>query len=73
MQGITKKCYVLLERLPELKIKKCSIKVDMKYLFSSQETLKVDEIKIEEHKDLDGDIYNDNVNLICLLQIYTQQ
>ena len=66
MQGIITKCYVLLERLPELKIKKCSIKVDMKYLFSSQETLKVDEIKIEEHKDLDGNIYKDNVSLFYL-------
>ena len=66
MQGIIKKCYVHLERLPEPVIRKCSIKIDMKYLFSSEETLKLDEIKIEEHEDLDGDIYNDNVSLFCL-------
>ena len=47
-------------------IKKCSIKVDMKYLSSSQETLKLDEMKIEEHEDLEGDIYKDNVCLFCL-------
>ena len=62
MQEIIKECYVHLERLPEHMIKKCSIKVDMK----SQETLEFDEIKIEEHDDLDGDIYKDNVSLFCL-------
>ena len=66
MQGIIKKCYVHLERLPEHMIKKCSVKIDMKYLSSSEETLKLDEIKIEEFEDLDGNIYNDNVSLFCL-------
>ena len=65
-QGIIKKCYVHLERLPDHMIKKCSIKVDMKYLFSSQEKLEFDEIKVEEHDDLDGDIYKDNVSQFCL-------
>ena len=64
-QGIIKKCYVHLERLPDHMIKKCSIKVDMKYLFSSQETLKFDEMKIE-HDDLDEDILKDIVSLFCL-------
>ena len=73
MQGIIKKCYVHLERLPEHMIKKCSIKIDMKYLFSSEETLKLDEIKIEEHEDLDGDIYNDIVSLFCLFVSYCTQ
>ena len=63
MQGIIKECYVHLERLPEYMVKKCSIKIDMKYLFSSQEALNFDEIKIEEHEDLDGDIYNVNVSM----------
>ena len=66
MQGIDNKCYVHLERLPEHIITKSSVKADMKYFFSSEETLKVDEIEIEEHEDLDGDIYNDNVSLFCL-------
>ena len=52
MQGIINKCYVHLERLPEHIITKCSVKADMKYLFSSEKTLK--------------DIYNDNVSLLCL-------
>ena len=66
MQEIIKKCYVHLERLPKHMINKCSIKVDMKYLFSSQEKLEFDEIKVEEHDDLDGDIYKDNVSLFYL-------
>ena len=66
MQRIMNKCYVHLERLPEHVIKKCSVKIDMKYLSSSEETLKLDEIKIEEFEDLDGNIYNDNVSLFCL-------
>ena len=66
MQEIIKKCYVHLERLPKHMINKCSIKVDMKYLFSSQEKLEFDEIKVEEHDDLDGDIYKDNVSLFWL-------
>ena len=73
MQGIIKECYVHLERLSEQVIKKCSVKTHMKYLFSSEETLKLDEIKIEEHEDLDGDIYNDIVSLFCLFVSYCTQ
>ena len=45
------KCYVHLERLPENVNKKCFGKVDLK-----------NEIKVEEHDDLNDQIYNDNVS-----------
>ena len=62
-----KKCYVHLERLPEHMIKSSYEKVDIKYEFSSHEALKFDEIKIEEHDDLNDKIYKDDVShsLIC--------
>ena len=51
MQRKMKKCYVNLERLSEPKIKRRLVKVDMKYKISSQDTLKIDEIKT---KNLDN-------------------
>ena len=51
MQRKMKKCYVHLERLSEPKIKRRLVKVDMKYKISSQDTLKIDEIKT---KNLDN-------------------
>ena len=56
------KCYVHLERLPKHMIKSSFVKVDMKYEFSSHEALKFDEIKIEEHEDLNDRIYKDDVS-----------
>ena len=38
----------------------------IKNCYVSKETLKFDEIKIEEHNDLDGNIYKDNVSLFYL-------
>ena len=54
-----KKCYVHLERLPDHVIKEYLEKYDLKY-----------EIKIEEHNDLNDDIYRDKVSqsLITILQ-----
>ena len=46
-----KKCYVHLERLTENEIKKSLGMVDLK-----------NEIKIEEHDDLNDQIYNDDVS-----------
>ena len=46
-----KKCNVHLERLPENIIKKCFGKVDLK-----------NEIKVEEHDDLNDQIYYDDVS-----------
>ena len=57
-----KKCYVHLERLPQHMIKTSFEKVDMNYEFSSHEALKFDEIKIEEHEDLNDKIYKDDVS-----------
>ena len=62
MQGIIKKCYVHLERLPQHMVKKCFVKFDVKYEISSQEKLEFDEIKIEEHENLDDNIYKGNVS-----------
>ena len=45
------KCYVYLEKLPENEIKKCFVKADLK-----------NEIKVEEHDDLNDQIYSDNVS-----------
>ena len=45
------KCYVDLEKLPENEIKKCFVKAESK-----------NEIKVEEHDDLDDQIYIDNVS-----------
>ena len=53
------KCYVHLERLPKNMIKSSFVKVDMKYEFSSHEAF--DEIKIEEHDDLNAKIYKEDV------------
>ena len=61
MKGLLKKCYVLIERLPEHMIKKPFVKVD-KNEFSSQEILSYDEIKTEEHDDLNDNVYKDNVS-----------
>ena len=62
-----KKCYVHLERLPEHMIKKSIVKVDIKCENPSEETFKADEIKIEDHNDLDDYIYTNNVShfIIC--------
>ena len=57
-----KKCYVHLERLPEHIIKNSFVKVHVNFESSSQETLMLDEIKTEEHTDLDDNIYNDKVS-----------
>ena len=57
-----KKCYIHLERLPQHMIKTSFEKVDMKYEFSSHEAFKFDEIKIEEHEDLNDKIYKDDVS-----------
>ena len=57
-----KKCYVHLERLPEHIIKNSFVKVGVNFESSSQETLMLDEIKTEEHTDLDDNIYNDKVS-----------
>ena len=57
-----KKCYVHLQRLSEDMIKSSFEKVDMNYEFSSHEALKFDEIKIEEHEDLNDKIYKDDVS-----------
>ena len=67
-----KKCYVHLERLPKHMIKKSFVKVNMKYENPCQEALKFDEIKIEEHEDLDDNIYKDNVShsLIFFLFVF---
>ena len=46
-----KKCYVHLERLTETAIKKSFGMVDLK-----------NELKIEEHDDLNDQIYNDDVS-----------
>ena len=46
-----KKCYVHLERLPVNVIKKCFVKADLK-----------NEIKVEEHDDLNDQIYNYDVS-----------
>ena len=46
-----KKCYDHLEELPEYKIKKCFGKGDLK-----------NEIKIENHDDLNHQTYSDNVS-----------
>ena len=54
-----KKCYVLLQRLSEDMVKSSFKKVDMKYEFSSHEAF--DEIKIEEHDDLNAKIYKEDV------------
>ena len=62
MKGVLKECYVLIERLPEQMIKKSFVKVDELYGISSKETLKYDEIKIEDHDDLNDNIYKDNVS-----------
>ena len=62
MQRILKECYVHIERLPEHMVKKSFVKVDIKYETSSEETLDYDEIKIEEHDDLNDNIYEDNVS-----------
>ena len=43
-------------------IKSSYEKVDIKYEFSSHEALKFDEIKIEEHEDLNDKIYKDDVS-----------
>ena len=43
-------------------IKKCFVKFDVKSETSYQETLQFDEIKIEEHEDLDDNIYKSNVS-----------
>ena len=61
-KGRMKKCYVHLERLPKHMNKKCFVKFDIKNEISSQETLEFDEIKIEEHEDLDDNIYKENVS-----------
>ena len=55
-----KKCYVHLERLPESAIKKSFVKTDL-----------MNEIKVEEHDDLNGQIYNDDVSqsVFLLFQI----
>ena len=58
----TKKCYVLLERLPKHMIKNPSVKVNMDYEIPCQKTMNFNEIKIEEHDDLDDSIYKDNVS-----------
>ena len=65
-----KKCYIHLERLPQHMIKTSFEKVDMKYEFSSHEAF--DEIKIEEHDDLNDKIYNDDVShsLIFFSNLY---
>ena len=61
MQLILKKCYVLLERLPE---KKSFVRVNEWYGISSKETLNFDEIKLEEHDNLNDNIYKENVSEI---------
>ena len=62
MQGISKECYVLIERLPAHLIKESLLKVDKQYEIFSRETLKFDEIIKEEHDDLNDDIYKANVS-----------
>ena len=62
MQGISKECYVLIERLPEHLIKESLLKDDKQYEIFSRETLKFDEIIKEEHDDLNDDIYKANVS-----------
>ena len=65
-----KECYVLIERLPEHIIKKSFVRVDELYEISSKETLKFDEIKIEEHDDLNDNIYKENVSKISFFNQY---
>ena len=43
-------------------IKNLSVKVNMKDESPCQKTVMLDEIKIEEHKDLNDNIYKDNVS-----------
>ena len=43
-------------------IKTYFVKIDVKSEISYQETLQFDEIKIEEHEDLDDNIYKSNVS-----------
>ena len=60
-----KKSYVHLERLPQHVIKKYIVKVEVNNEISSQKILDIDEIKIEEHEDL-NDVSNCNF-YICTL------
>ena len=70
MHGISKECYVLIERLPKHMIKKSFVGVDKQYEISFKETLKFDEIKIEEHDDLNDNIYKENVSKIYFFNQY---
>ena len=63
-QGISKKCYVHIERLPQHMIKNTSVKVEIKKEISSQEMLNYDEIKTENHDDLNDAVYKETVSLI---------
>ena len=55
LQGTMKECSVLIKRLSEATIRKSIVKID--------------EIKVEEHHDLDADIYNDNVSKRYQIQV----
>ena len=65
-----KKCYVHLERLPKHVIKNLFVKDNMKKESPCQETVTLDDIKIEEHKDLNDNIYKDNVSHSLFLVTY---
>ena len=51
-------------------IKKSFVGVDKQYEISFKETLKFDEIKIEEHDDLNDNIYKENVSKIYFFNQY---
>lgn len=69
MKGVIKKCYIHIERLPEHMINKSVVRVDKQYEISLKETLKLDDIKIEEHDNLNDNIYKDNVSEVSFVWI----
>ena len=71
MQGSIEKSYAHMERLPEDMTEKSFVEVDMKYQASELlKPINLDDMKVEEHENLDDNIYKDNVSqfLIFLKQ-----
>ena len=71
MQGSIEKSYAHMERLSEDMTEKSFVEVDMKYQASELlKPINLDDMKVEEHENLDDNIYKDNVSqfLIFLKQ-----
>ena len=68
MQKKTKRCFVKIYRLPADVLDKPFYRINLESDFGVQGLKKLDiknEIKIENHDDLDDPIYEDSVSILC--------